>query len=68
MFELIAIEFFQHTPLKDWYIVSLLKYVKSKTELSVDMLETLKTEIRSVLRVFSDVNNKHIHENAKKKQ
>jgi hypothetical protein len=67
MFELMITEYLQQTAYKDWSIVSILQYVKSKSVLSADMFETLKTEIYSVLRSFSDPNSINLHENAKKK-
>ncbi|CAG8678519.1 3989_t:CDS:2 [Funneliformis caledonium] len=67
MFELIVIEYLQQTAYKDWSIVSLLQYVEAKSELSADMIETLKSEIYSVLRSFSDPNSINLHENAKKR-
>ncbi len=67
MFELIVIEYLQQTAYKAWSIVSLLQYVEAKSELSADMIETLKSEIYSVLRSFSDPNSINLHENAKKR-
>ncbi|CAG8737810.1 12524_t:CDS:2, partial [Funneliformis caledonium] len=67
MFESIANEFLQRTPVKDWSIISLLKYIESKSELSADMIEILREEIYSVLRGFSDDININVHGNAKKR-
>ncbi|CAG8567975.1 9732_t:CDS:2, partial [Funneliformis caledonium] len=67
MFELIVNEYLQQTVYKDWSIISLLQYIKSKSVLSADMIETLKTEIYLVLRSFSDPININLHENAKKR-
>ena len=67
MFELMVNEHLQQMAYKDWSIVSLLQYVKSKSVLSADMIETLKTEVYSVLRSFGDPNSINLHENAKKK-
>ncbi|CAG8597242.1 927_t:CDS:2 [Funneliformis mosseae] len=67
MFESIANEFLQRTPVKDWSIISLLKYIESKSELSADMIEILREEIYSVLRGFNDDININVHRNAKKR-
>jgi len=55
------------TAYKNWSIIALLKYDESKFILSVDMIGTLKTEVYSILRSFSDPHNINLHENAKKK-
>jgi hypothetical protein len=67
MFESITNEFLQRTPVKDWSIISLLKYIDSKYELSAELIETVKAEIYSVLRSFSDDININLHGNAKKR-
>ncbi|CAG8512591.1 7150_t:CDS:2, partial [Acaulospora colombiana] len=67
MFELIINEYLGNTMCKDWTIIGMLKYIESKSEISTDIIETLKTEIYSALQNFRDSHNIHIHENAKKK-
>src|SRR6185312_4282691 len=67
MFESIANEYLQHTAYKNWSVISILEYIKSKSDLSADMFGTLKADIYSVLRNFSDHHNIRLHQNAKKK-
>ncbi|CAG8757104.1 8163_t:CDS:2, partial [Acaulospora morrowiae] len=67
MFELIINEYLGNTMCKDWTIIDMLEYVESKSEISTDLIETLKTEIYSTLQNFRDTHNIHIHENAKNK-
>ncbi|RHZ84226.1 hypothetical protein Glove_84g176 [Diversispora epigaea] len=67
MFELIINEYLENTKCKDWTIIGILKYIESKSQMSTDIIETLKTEIYSALQNFRDSHNIHIHENAKNK-
>ena len=53
--------------IKDWSIISLLKYVKSKSVLFFDNIRILKIEIYSVLWSFSELHNINFHENVKKR-
>jgi len=68
MFESIVKEYLESTACKDWKIISILEHVKLKSNnISVDIIETLKTEINAVLQSIRDSQNVHIHENTKNK-
>ena len=67
MFEPIINEYLENAACKDWSIIAILEYIKSKSQINADMIEIVKGEIYSVLQSFRDTHNVHVHENAKNK-
>lgn len=65
MFELILNEYFKITEYSNWSVVKILEYVESKSDISDDVFETLKEEIRSILLSYKSSCN--TNENSKNK-
>ncbi|RHZ81475.1 hypothetical protein Glove_120g236 [Diversispora epigaea] len=50
MFESIIDDYLKATVFKNWSVINMLEYVESKSEISEDMIESLKEEIGSILQ------------------
>ncbi|CAG8470600.1 9641_t:CDS:2 [Paraglomus occultum] len=67
MFESIINEYLESEACKNWSIIAILEYIKSKSRITADMIEVVKEEIYSALQIFRDTHNVHVHVNAKNK-
>ncbi|RUS34033.1 hypothetical protein BC938DRAFT_482780 [Jimgerdemannia flammicorona] len=65
MFQRLVFDYLDETRHKDWSIITILQYLESKQELSVDMLNDIKDDIYAVLRSY--IKKENVNENAKKK-
>src|SRR6266542_5901763 len=66
MFESLLNEYVDHTPQKEWSVINALRFIESKTEmLSIDTINTFKTDLYSLLRNKSEKG--YAHEFDKKK-